>query len=171
MPRNAKIDADSVLARVLRDGPDGLLSRGEAAALIASRVTDPYDSERTARSRAGMVLDRACQRSSVLHHGGLPRQADGRFTVNDVVYLAQCTFPGVFTDLPCRPVDVCLSLHDGFTLGDSVEAEVTPGNLKDCHTLVESLRDQIKQLRVEHLRTEVERKREVTSRLAGKKAK
>ena len=171
MPRNPKVDAKAVLARVLQEGPDGLLSRGEAAALIASRTRDAHDSESTARNRAGMVLDRACERGSVLHHGGLPRQADGRFRVNDVAYLAQCKFPDLFTDLPCRPQEVLASLHDGFALGDSIEHEHTPGDLKECQKLVEALRTQIKQLHAEREHAEIKRKRELTNRLTGKKDK
>lgn len=171
MSRNMKIDAKVVLARVLQEGPDGLLTRGEAAALIASRTRDARDSERTARNRAGMVLDRACERGSELHHGGLPRQADGRFRVNDVAYLARCKFPDLFTDLPCRPLEVCLSIHDGFFAGDPVEHEATPGNLKECQALVEALRAQIKQLHADRQQAEVERKRELTNRLTGKKDK
>ena len=64
MLRNVKVDANAVLARVMREGPDGLLTRGEAAALIAARVSDARDSERTARNRIGTMLDRACA------HGG-----------------------------------------------------------------------------------------------------
>lgn len=100
MSRNMKIDAKVVLARVLQEGHEGLLTRGEAAALIASRTRDARDSERTARNRAGMVLDRACERGSVLHHGGLPRQADGRFRVNDVAYL------GAVASMKLRHVDL-----------------------------------------------------------------
>ncbi len=170
-PFKPKTDANAVLARVLRADPDGLLTRGEASALIALRARDAGDSDRTARNRAGQMLDRACQRGSVLHQGGLPRQADGRFTVNDVVYLAQRKFPELFSDLPCRPVEVCLELHDGFSLGVSVEQEATPSDLKGCQTLVEALRAQIKQFHADKQHAEVERKREVRSRLDHDKKK
>lgn len=112
-----------------------------------------------------MVLARAAERSSVLHHGGLPRQSDGRFKINDVVYLAQFEFPGLFTDLPCRPVVVSLSILDGCSFGDSVEREETPGDLKSCKQLVTALRDELKQVRIATQNAEVERKREVRSRL------
>lgn len=171
MPRNVKIDAEGVLARALREGPDGLLTRGEAAALIALRARDPRDTDRTARNRAALMLDRACERGSVLHHGGLPRQADGRFRVNDVAYLAQCKFPDLFTDLPCRPPEVCLSVHDGFSVGGSAEHEYTPADLKACQALIDALRTQIRQLHADRQHAEIERKRELTSRFKGKKDK
>ena len=97
-----KIDAEAVLERVLREGPDGLLTRGEAAALIASRVRGPHDTDRTARNRIGMMLDRASDRGGAAHCGGLARLPDGRFTVDEIAYWAISHFLGEFTDLPNR---------------------------------------------------------------------
>jgi len=171
MPPNTKVDANIVFARVTEEGPDSLLTRGEAAALIALRVRDPRDTDRTARNRAALMLDRACERGSVLHHAGLPRQADGRFKVDDVVYLAQSKFPDLFNDMPCRPREVLASIHDGFALGGSAEHEHTPGDLRDCQALVDALRTQIRRLHADRQQAEVERKRELTNHLKGKKGK
>lgn len=163
---NTKINADAVLARVLQEGPDGLLTLGEAAALFASRVRDAHDSDRLARNRARMMLKRACEAV-----GGLPRRLDGRVTVDDIAYLALVKFPGLFNDLPCRPRTVTLSILDGFSAGDSVKHEVTPGDLGECQALVETLRAKLRQLHADHQRAEVERKRELSNRLNGKKEK
>lgn len=166
--RGAKIDAGVVLARVLREGPDALLTRGEAVALIASRVKDERDDDRSVRNRVGTKMDRAAETGRAAHQGGLAGLADGRYTVDEIAYWANINFPGVFKDLPCRLRKILSSLHSGFAMADKPVEEVTPGDLKGCQTLVERLRDELRRVRAEQARAEVERKRKLVENLKRK---
>lgn len=171
MLRNSKIDAEAVLAHVLREGPDGLLNRGEARALIASRVMDASDSPYTARNRVGMMLDRASERGGQPCHGGLTRRPDGCFTVNEIAHWTEFKFPGVFADLPRRPPVVELSLSDVFGGKDSFEGEHMPGTLEECQELIEYLRPKSKHDVANQLLADLARKREVRNRLDHNKKK
>lgn len=171
MALNTKIDAETVLARVLKEGPDALLTRGEAAALIAARVEDERDTERTARKRVATQLDRARERGDAAHHGGLARMADGRYAVDEIAYWANFTYPGVFKDLPCRPRTIVELCAESLVMTDRMEYEVTPGDLEGSRVLIEQLREHIRQLEVGKQRTEIERKRKLADNLKGKKSK
>lgn len=166
--RGAKIDAGVVLARVLREGPDALLTRGEAAALIASRVKDERDDDRSVRNRVGTKMDRAAETGRAAHQGGLARLADGRYTVDEIAYWANIHFPDVFKDLPCRPREVLSRLHSGFAMADKPVGEVTPGDLNGCQALVEQLRNELRQVLVKQERDEIERKHKLKENLKGK---
>jgi hypothetical protein len=168
MPRGAKIDADAVLARVLREGHDALLTRGEATALIASRVKDERDDDRSARNRVGTKMDRAAETGRAAHQGGLARMADGRYTADEIAYWANLTYSGVFKDLPCRPRVVTELCSDSFSAADSLTGEVTPGNLKECQRLVGQLRGELRQVLAKHARAEAERKRKLIENFKGK---
>jgi hypothetical protein len=165
MPLNTKVDANAVLARVLGRGPDALLTRGEAAALLASRVMDSHDSERTSRNRIGMMLDRAAD------CGDLARLPDGRYAVDEIAHWAMSNFSGEFTDLPNRPRTTFASLCDGFGMEGPSDCEGTPGDSEGRLTLIEQLREQIRQLKAEKDRAEIERHRELVARFEGKKDK
>lgn len=171
MPLKPKTDALAVLARVLKEGPDALLTRGEAAALIASRVKDERDTERTARNRVGTQLDRARERGEAAHHGGLARMTDGRYSVDEIAHWANLTYPGVFKDLPCRPREIVAICNERFVAGDSMQFEVTPGDLDGRLVLIQRLREQVTQLQTDRQSSELERKREVRSRLDHHKKK
>ena len=162
---NAKISAEAILTRVLREGPDGLLTRGEATALISPRIIDARDTGQTARNRVGMMLDRARDRGGYPCQGGLTRRPDRCFTVDEIAHWTEFKFPGIFADLPRRPAVVELSLRDGFGVETSVEGEHMPGTLEECQELIESLRSKRKQDFAEQFRAVLARKREVTSRL------
>lgn len=168
MPRGAKIDAGAVLTRALREGPDALLTRGEATALIASRVKDEHDNDRSARNRVGTQMDRASGTGRAAHQGGLARLADGRCTVDEIAYWANINYPGVFKDLPCRLRVVTELCSDSFSAADSLVGEVTPGNLKECQKLVGQLREELRQVLAEHARVEAERKRKLVENFKGK---
>lgn len=168
MLRGAKIDAGAVLARALREGPDALLTRGEAAALIASRVKDERDNDRSARNRIGTQMDRAAGTGRAAHQSGLARLADGRCTVDEIAYWANINYPGVFKDLPCRPRVVTEDCSDSFGAVDSLVEEVTPGDLGECQKLVGQLREALRQARTEHARVEAERKRKLVENFKGK---
>ncbi len=169
MPFNIKVDADAVLARVLREGPDALLTRGDAAALIAARVKDPHDSDSTARNRIGGMLDRASERGGAANGGGLTRLPDGRYTVDEIAYWTISNFPWQFMDLPCRPRTVNASTDDGFSMSDYIECEVTPGDLEGCLALIKELRQQIGELQADQHRAVAAYKRQLADNLKGKK--
>lgn len=166
---NPKIDAEAVLARVMKEGPDAFLTRGEAAALLAARVEDERDTERTARKRVATQLDRASARGDAAKRGGLARMADGRYAVDEIAYWANLNYPGVFKDLPCRPRIFIEPCNDSFVMTDSIECEVTPGDLDGRLVLIEQLREQIRQLELDKQRAEIERKRKLVNNLKGKK--
>lgn len=168
---NVRVDAVAVLARVLHGGPDALLTRGESAALIASRVRGAHESERTARNRVGMMLDRACDRGGAAHCGGLARRPDGRYTVDEIAYWTISNFPWEFMDLPCRPRAVDANSHGVFSMGDFAECEVTPGDLGGCLALIEQLRAQIAGLQADQLRAVAAYKRQLAENLKGKENK
>jgi hypothetical protein len=168
MPFNRKVDADAVLARVLREGPDALLTRGEAAALLAARVKDPHDSDRTARNRIGTMLDRASERGGAAHGGGLARLPDGRYTVDEIAYWTISNFPWQFMDLPFRPRAANASTHDGISMFDFAECESTPGDLGGCLALVKELRAQIGELQADQRRAVAAYKRQLADNLKGK---
>ena len=169
MPLNSKIDAEAVLGRVMKEGPDALLTRGEAAALLASRVKDKRDTERTARNRIGTQLDRACERGDAAHHGGLARMADGNYLADEIAYWANLNYPGVFRDLPCRPRHIIEVCNDSFAASDSLWSETTPGSLEGRLVLIEQLREQIRQSEVNREMVEIERKQKLAQNLKGKK--
>jgi len=167
-PRGAKIDAGAVLARVLREGPDALLTRGEAVALIASRVKDERDDDRSARNRVGGKMGRAAKTGRAAHQGGLARMPDGRYTADEIAYWANLVYPGVFKDLRCRPRMVTELCSDSFSAADSLAEEVTPGNLGECQRLVGQLREELRQVLAEHARAEAERKRKLVENFKSK---
>lgn len=171
MTLNSKIDADTVLARVLKEGPDALLTRGEAAALVASRVEDERDTERTARKRVATQLDRASERGHDPHHGGLARMADGHYLVHEIAYWAHRQYPGLFEDLPSRPREISMTWNEKLGLAGSTHGDVTPGDVEGCVVLIKQLREQIKQREMEGRRSEIERKRQLADNLRRKKSK
>ena len=171
MPLNVKVNAASVLARVLREGPDSLLSRGEAAALIASRVMVAHRVEKTARNRVAMMLDRACARGGAAHSSGLARLPDGRFMVDEIAHWAMINFPGEFSDLPHRPRTALASISDGFQIGNFSEYEATPRDAEGRLIVIEQLREKIRQIHADQQCAEIERKRKLNARLTEEKDK
>lgn len=169
MTYTASIDADVVLARVLREGADGLLTRGEAAALIASRLNDGRDTEKTARNRVGMRLDRAGERGrDVQGGGGLARTPNGGYTVDEIARWAREAYPGVFDDIPIKPRQQEMTWRETASLGSSMQYEVTPGNLEECQRLVKDLREQLRLKNAEQVSAEAERKRKLVSNFKRK---
>jgi hypothetical protein len=165
MPFNTKVDAQAVLARVMREGPDAVLTRGEAAALLASRLMDSRDSERTARNRIGTKLDRAADR------GDLARLPGERYTVDEIAYWTISVFPWQFADLPCRPRTLDANPRNGFLMGDFTECVVTPGDLEGCLALIEQLRAQIGELQEDQRRAVAAHRRQLAENFKGKKDK
>lgn len=162
MPRGPKIDAQAVLARVMREGPDALLTRGEAAALVAARVKDGTDTDRTARNRVGTQLDRSRACGNDVHKGGgLVCEADGRYTADEIARWSSREYKGQFDDLPTKPRQFYDLVEEKALLGASVSGEHMPGNLEDCQTLVEQLRGQLKRMAADQQNIEDERKRKL----------
>jgi hypothetical protein len=62
MGKNKHIDLEGVHVRINVEGARARLTRGEAAALIASKVKEEDESLTTARNRIGMQLDRSLAR-------------------------------------------------------------------------------------------------------------
>lgn len=173
MPFNKKVDANAVLARVLQEGPDGLLTRGEASVLISSRpaVRDGRDNDAIARNRVGMMLDRACKRGGYPSQGGLTRRPDWYYTVDQIAHWAEFKFPGMFPDLPRRPSVILLSIQDSFSAGDASEGEGLPGNIAECHALIQSLRNTARQDLAERFLAAARHKRMLVDNFNGKKEK
>ncbi len=160
--RGSKIDAQAVFERVLREGPDALLSRGEAAALVAARVKDGADTDKTARNRVGTQLDRARAHGGDVHQGGgLAGAAGGCYTVDEMARWASREYKGMFDDLPTSPREFYDFVEEKVLLSAAASGERMPGNLKDCQTLVEQLRDRVKQMEADQQRIEDERKRKL----------
>lgn len=168
MSFNVKVDTDVVLARAMREGADGLLTLGEAVALIASRLTDAHDCDATARNRVRMQLDRALKHGGAVHCRGLASLPDGRFTVDEIVNWAIIRFPGKFSDLPHRPREILLEISDGFQIGSSLDSETTPSDSVGRLTLIDALREEIRELQAEAERAEAQRKQRLADNFKGK---
>lgn len=140
--RGQGINAKEVIDRVLREGADSLLTRGEAAALIADRVADRFDSVRTARNRVAMQLDRARARGVDVLRGGLRVLPDGRYTADEIVVFARCKYGADrFDDLPhSERGSMLIKLPPlvGFLKGAG-GAEPLPQSLELCHARIQEL--------------------------------
>ena len=147
MPYNkiSRIDAGAVLARANEDGPDGLLSRGEAAALIASRTMRPHDEVQVARNRVGMQMDRAARRGAQgfdLFEGGLARLFDGRVTVDELRRWATVKYGNKFDDLPMKSRSFRAKINEGLGFRVGGGAVTLPGTIEQLLALVHSMLDE-----------------------------
>jgi hypothetical protein len=165
-----RIDADAVLARIQAEGPDALLTRGEAAALVAARTMDAHDWRKTVRNRVAMQLDRAAQLGKEgvdVFSGGISRLPDGRMTADELRRWATRKYGPVFEDLPLGPPRE-VSVHCAETMNLEVEVPdvfLVPGDpvLKD--EMIHRLHAALKDLAAAAIAAEVERKRKLAAHL------
>jgi len=141
----ARIDVDELLLRIGREGAGALLTRGEAAAMIASRVRSPQEAVTTARNRIAMQLDRSRNRGNNVHvGGGLAAQPDGRYTIDEIARWCWVHLdPGLFKDLPTVPRDIGIATaEDCLHFSVRGKEQTFPGSLEDSHRLIAALRAQ-----------------------------
>jgi len=161
MSRNKRIDLEVVLARINHEGPGALLTRGEVAALIASRVMDDHDSVRSARNCVGMKLDRSRERGEDVCEGGLACRPDGRFTVDEIARWANREYPGIFADLPTMPRSGYVSVTEELSMGQLVKDDALPGSVEACHELIKQMRAAHDRLLADTQAERTERKRKL----------
>ena len=172
-PSKQGIAANAVLARIQAEGPLALLTRGEAAALVAARTMRVHDSQDTARNRVAMQLDRAAERGSEGHDvfsGGISQLPDGRVTADELRRWGAGKYGPIFDDFPrCLPRGVSTHCDETFNLGGEVpDVFMVPGDplLKD--EMIHRLHKALKDLGAAAIAAEVERKRELGARLNKK---
>lgn len=160
MARNQPIDLDVVLSRIQAQGADALLTRGEAAAIVAARTMDSHDTVRTARNRVAMQMDRSAAVGEDVTAGGLARTKGGRVTADELARWAVGKFAGEFDDLPTKPrLAPAKSLERLRMGGGSCTGHVLPATVEACHSLILQLHNQLAQAFLELARATEERKR------------
>lgn len=162
------VDPTAVFDRVLREGPDALLTLAEAVALLAVRDMRSHDSKRGAENRVRTRLRRSQKKSSDVDMGGLAVQPDGRYTVHEVQRWAIFNLKGAqkrFLDLPRKPRKV-RDFCEARAEADSavIAADVLPGTLSACHTLIRSLWAEIATSKALAIRAKEEHEHELARR-------
>ena len=169
-----RIDADAVLARIQAEGPDALLTRGEAAALVAARTMDAHDAWESSRNRVGMQLDRAAElgkRGVDILTGGISRLPDGEMTADELRRWACRKYGSIFEDLPRGAPRQCFArLEDEFGLGAQVpDIFVLPADPARKDELIGCLRAELNQLKADAAAAKAERNRKLAARLNRKR--
>lgn len=167
------VDADAVLARIQAEGPDALLTRGEAAALVAARTMKVRDSQETARNRVGMQLDRAAQlgREGVdVFSGGISRLPDGRMTADELRRWGTRKYGPIFDDLPRgAPREAPVHCTETINLvGQVPDVFMVPGDPARKDEMIYRLHAALKDLEAAAIAAEAERKRSLAARLNQK---
>ena len=169
----SSVDPNTVLARIQAEGPNALLTRGEAAALVAARTMDAHDSRETARNRVGMQLDRAAQlgREGVdVFSGGISRLPDGRMTADELRRWGIRKYGSIFADLPDGgPRQVPTNCTETLSLGGKVpEIFMVPGDPERKDEMIYRLHAELQELAAAAVAEEAERKRKLAARLNRK---
>ena len=167
------IDADAVLGRVQAEGPLALLTRGEAAALVAARTMRVHDSQDTARNRVAMQLDRAAQLGNAgvdVFSGGISRLPDGRMTADELRRWGAGKYGPIFDDFPrCLPREVPTRCDETFNVGGEVpDVFLVPGDPARKDEMIHRLHAALKDLEAAAIAAAVERKRNLAERLNKK---
>lgn len=149
MARNHKVDPEAVLARVQREGPDAIVTRGQAAAILDMLLNGRTSYER--RKLIGNQLDTARHRAS--SRGRIPRiefTAAG-FTVDDLAHWAVALYGEPLDALPRRPRTrtVTDTFGDVAVVSDSVTLQVYPCTVERCHAEMRRMYADIRQLTIE----------------------
>jgi hypothetical protein len=165
---NSPVDVEAVLVRIRREGPHGLLSRGEVAAVVAARTRIPHDTPRTARNRVGRRLDLACKQGNDVFTGGLARRPDGLFTMGEIACWAQRRYPGLFDDFPRPRRVVPCGVEEGIGLGGTPSVSRLSGSLSECHKEITGLREQLARVLVESERRRVDHNQQLVARFKSK---
>jgi hypothetical protein len=148
--RNHKIDADAVLARVQREGPDSRVTRGEALALLD--LLRPGDGGYERRKAMGNTLDRARPKRGESETSlSIAPEANGGYIVSNIAHWASAKFQVQLSDLPRRPVwkSMTFSLTDNALAGEHLETASYPGTLEQCHVAMRQMYTKIRELEQE----------------------
>lgn len=170
MKRGKGTDLGAVLARISKEGLATLLTKGEAAAVIAARTMDRNDSVRGARNRVATRIDRAVKSGKHSSNGGLEQRADGRFEIGNIVFWAQIKYShAAVTGLPEDPkhhwgiLNAVLPELQCRMVGYSL-----PSDVKECHAVILDLHERIRQMEERSEEKAKARKAEIYSRLKKK---
>jgi hypothetical protein len=158
-----RIDLEDVHARIQQHGADAQLTRGEAAALIADRIKDPYETAQTARNRIAMQMDRSRAASDDVTAAGLARLPSGKFTADEIARWAMRRYGDVFNDIPTRSRVTPGRLSENIPLSDRCSGESLPGTVEASHVQIKQLRAELKRMRVDAERANEERKRKLAA--------
>ena len=166
--RNASIDIAKLYVRITKNVADAQLSRGEAAALIASCLAGGGKTDRATRNRIGGQLDRSCRRGDDYQTGGLMRLTNRKFTVDEIARWAEKHYgTQPFSHLPTKPRELAWNIMEGMALRGSGAHAVLPGNLDDCHIEIRRLHATLRQIHDEAERAAVQHKKELRARFEG----
>lgn len=158
-----RIDLEDIHARIQQHGADAQLTRGEAAALIADRTKDPYETAQTARNRIAMQMDRSRAASDDVTAGGLARLPSGKFTADEIARWAMRRYGDAFKDIPIRPRVTRGRLSEDIPFSDRCSGESLPGTVEASHVQIKQLRAELERLKVkvDAERANEERKRKL----------
>ena len=162
------IDAQEVIARVVREGVDAILERGEAAALVATVIERPHAADRVARNRVAMRMERDETSADEYVRGKISRRTDGRYLAGDVLRWGRDIYgPKAFADLPptSRTVTDLIEVHA--TASSAADMLVLPGTLERCHERIKELERENAELR-KAAESEVNRRLQLGSRFRKK---
>lgn len=156
MARNHKIDASAVLERVQRDGPEALVTRGEAAAILDLLLEGASSYER--RKQIGNQLDVASRpRGRRGRIPSIPKTASG-FTANDLVDWVKDLYAQDLIGVPRKPRKRHFIAHfnDVAVASDRVELVSYPGTIERCHDELRRALTEIRELKLALAATERE---------------
>ncbi|MGB4858870.1 MAG: hypothetical protein WBP11_06025 [Dokdonella sp.] len=163
MPGKTAIDAAAVLERVVSEGPDAQLTRGEAAAVVAARL--PSDGNvRGMRNRVATRLDAALNRKLDDMSQQLQCLTNGKFTSDEIARWASRIFGPKFSDFPTKPRVVSDLAETTVRFSDECTSHLLPADVAHCHRIITELRLEIRTMKEEQARKEEERKLELVSR-------
>lgn len=173
------IDLQALEKRVLSEGAASLLTRGEAAALVAKRLMVRGVSQRTLRNRIGMQLDRARKKGREIAAGGISVSADGRYTVDEIFHFFTSRRKRQGLRIVARLEDLPHEERRGLTTGGSGRSSLPglesgglgmllPGSVRECHRELITLQAEVHRLREELRTMEARRRAELSSRFRRK---
>ena len=149
MARNHKIDARAVLDRAQREGPDSLIGRGEAAAVLDLLLAGNSSYER--RKQIGNQIDAAMRPRG--NRGRIPSMEHkaAAITVGDLAHWATDLYGQGLDDLPRRPRHrtLAVAIGDVGVISDGTTMEVYPGTTERCHAEMRLMYAEIETLRQE----------------------
>jgi hypothetical protein len=161
----------TLVNRLSSCGPDTLMKKSEAAALIGSRVMDEHDDLATASKRIRMQMDRSMDVSDDVTTGGLCCRDDGLFSCDEIARWGTRHYPQLFDDLPTKPRNLSrVHIEESITVSTQVGAEREPIDPMELRMLLRLERLKSKQRDADDEQKECERKEELLSRFGkGKK--
>ncbi|MCB1602388.1 MAG: hypothetical protein KDI66_20380 [Xanthomonadales bacterium] len=169
MARNHKIDAQVVLARAQKCGPTLYVSRGEAAALLDLLCNTSSEDSYQFRKALATQMDRASgTRTRRARIPPLQRRADGSVRIGELARWATIRFKLSLDELPRDPPRiVSLSARASVAVfTDSAQCSVYPGDVKQCHQIIQALEGENERLRAELESYEPRRIQDLVSRFS-----